>query len=216
MPTAPCGTPRPVPWGQGEPSALGHSCRPPPEPPPPLGPPYGPGPNSRQMGRGGGVHFKASGCEQTPRSPRAAPAPRWPRVSARLPGTAPSPFPGAVGQRRARRGGIGVGGAGDGLGRGPLREAAAPSWGLRGGAVGSSPAPHARGAAPRHGIRVPLWGRVSPPVPRWGGGPRRRGSAGLPAPARGVPALRQPPAGSRGPPEGCGVGSRDPRPCGSN
>ena len=213
MLTVPCGPPGPVPWGQGEPPALGHSCRPPPEPPPPLGPPYGPGPNSRQMGRGGGLHFKASGCEQTPRSPRAAPAPRWPRVSARLPGTAPSPFPGAVRPcpgGRDRRGARGMD-----SGVAPPR-----GWGsftgAAGGTVGSGPGPHARSAAPRHGIRVQLWGPASPPAPLWDGGRRQRGSVGLPASARGVPALRQPRLGSRGPPEGCGVGSRHPRPCGSN
>lgn len=56
---------------------------------------------------GGGLHFKASGCEQTLLPPPAlppSPAPRWPWVRAGLLGTAPSPFPGTVGAAPARGG----------------------------------------------------------------------------------------------------------------
>lgn len=158
MPTAPCGTPRPVPWGQGEPSALGHSCRPPPEPPPPLGPPYGPGPNSRQMGRGGGLHFKASGCEQTPRSPSAPPAlPPRPAGPGSAHGYRGRPRPLSQG----RWGSAVPGGAGSGWGAPGMDSGVAPSARLRllPGGCGGEPWGAAR--HPTHGALPPGTGSAS-------------------------------------------------------
>lgn len=64
-----------MPWG--ELPAPSPSCRPPPETPPPQGPPYGPGPNSSQMGRGGGCISKPPAVsKRCSLLPRCLPAPR--------------------------------------------------------------------------------------------------------------------------------------------